>query len=94
MAETIMREPSAAPVRSSLTELELSLDSMRIYCEVMNDLLSLHDSTSQDSSIRLNERLTVMVRSLISEVQGAEEARSAAWLAACEVSAGIKGGAQ
>ncbi|MDT7514557.1 hypothetical protein [Rhodoferax mekongensis] len=94
MTNHIMCESDKPTIRDSLSELEQSLDSMRIYCELMNNQLNQHDASSQDGSMRLQERMIVLVRSLVGEIESAVELQAAASIAAINLSAAMEGATQ
>jgi len=94
MAETIMRVPPVESVINPLYELEHSLDSMRIYCELMTDQLLEHDAKSLESAGRLQERIILLMRSLSEEVARATELQSTATHAAFGLSEAMEGAKQ
>lgn len=55
-----------------LGELESSLDSMRVMCELMTSQLMEHVPSNAASSMALNERMHVLVRSQLKEIASAQ----------------------
>jgi hypothetical protein len=74
MAKEIINE---AGMTDLLGDLESSLDSMRVFCDVMTSQLMEHLPSNAASSMALNERMHVLVRSLLKEIDCAQNLHQA-----------------
>lgn len=73
MANAIMSKQGEGVSMDAFGELESTLDTMRIQCDLMMDQIFNHVPRCADSSMRFNERMMILSRGLRSEIDTAQK---------------------